>query len=94
MSRVPPLGIMIMLHYHVFPTDFRDGDHAAPAVAQWIGFLVGEKMLQPGTDTNYLAHTMREETPLYEITAKGRAWVSALCDVPFPVCKWEVPSKP
>ncbi len=80
-----PLEIGILLHYHISPVDYRDGDFTAPAVRNAIDEFVSNGMLGPsvGGETQYSA--------AYQITDKGRFYVDALCSVPLPVATWFIP---
>jgi hypothetical protein len=81
-----PLGIEIMLHYHVSVGQYgsdKDGGHCpsnAPAVRDMLLFLAKEEML------GYI-----KDGQGYEITGRGRAYVDFLQDVPFPITKWVMP---
>lgn len=85
-----PLGIEIMLHYHVRTDDYRQGDHRAPAVRDHLDFFVHENLLTPLT---YGPDGRRFDQPQYAVTERGEAYVLALCSVTLPIAKtitkWE-----
>lgn len=76
-----PLEISILLHYHVSPVDYRNGDFSAPAVRNAIDEFRRDGFLAEAVET------------YYHITDKGRFYVEALCSVPLPVATWVIPSK-
>jgi hypothetical protein len=73
-----PLGIMIMLHYYAYPSDFPD---KSPAAERLIGQLITADMLTPKIGE---AHR--------QITPKGIAYVDGLKNMPLPVQVWQVPA--
>lgn len=75
-----PLQIEIMLHYQVCGDDYREGDFDAPAVRDAIEGFKQQEMLR---EAHY-------KNRCYEITAKGHAYVKALCAVPEPHIQWVV----
>lgn len=88
MRVVPPLAIQIMIHYHCYPTQFRDGDFSAPAVNDWLGRLVADDMLEvERSDIGPPSRTLRA----YSITERGRVYIQGLCNLPFPEQRWVMP---
>ena len=81
-----PLEIKIMLHYYCCPTDYRDGDFAAPAVQDAIERFRDELNLLEPTQSMDVYHD-----PHYRITERGSVFVEALCNMPLPVKTWVMP---
>ena len=82
-----PLEIEIALHYYYSTVDFRGGDFSAPAVRDAIErFRDDYKLLEP-TDSMDVYHD-----PHYRLTARGHAFVEALCRTPLPVQMWVMPT--
>lgn len=77
-----PLEISILLHYHVTPTDYRDGDFSAPAV---------RSAMDQFKDTGFLALSEAAADRVYAATEKTTVFVEALCAVPEPVQHWVIP---
>ena len=81
-----PLELMVLLHYRGHTDDFRGGDFSAPAVRDAIErFRDDYKLLEP-TESMDVYHD-----PHYRLTARGHAFVKALCSTPLPVQVWVMP---
>ncbi len=81
-----PLQLSILLHYRGHATDFREGDFSAPAVREAIDWFRDDARMLEATNGNM------HSSAAYRLTEKGEAFVEALCEMPLPVCKWEIPS--
>lgn len=79
-----PLELSILIHYRGHARDFRNGDFNAPAVREAIDWFKGEAMLLEADDGKGAERA-------YKLTNRGEAFVTALCDMPLPVCKWVMP---
>lgn len=79
-----PFELSILIHYHVSPTDFRDGDFQAPALREVIDNFA---------KSGFLRLSMNDETAssIYRATEKTNVFVEALCAVPEPVQQWIIP---
>lgn len=79
---VTPLYIEIMLHYSFSASEFERAD--APACMEALHDLTEQGMLR------------YEEvgSQRWHITEKGKAWIVALCYVPFPQATWKIPGYP
>ncbi len=73
-----PLEVSILIHYHCFPGDFRDGDFSAPAVREAIDYFVAQGMLRTPT----------HRRTYYEATDGCSMYVKQICSVPLPSLKW------
>ena len=73
-----PLQIQILLHYHISPTDFRDGDFSAPAVREAIDMFCDEGMLCLSDSLN----------AVYEATEGVNVYVNKLMSIELPTLKW------
>ena len=73
-----PLQIQILLHYHIHPTDFRDGDFSAPAVREAIAMFCDEGMLCLSDSQN----------AVYEATKGVNVYVNKLMSIELPTLKW------
>lgn len=73
-----PLQVSILIHYHCFPSDYRDGDFSAPAVREAIDWFVSESMLKHSDKVDQL----------YEPTGGCHAYVNKICEVELPVLVW------
>jgi hypothetical protein len=82
--RMTPFSIEIVLHYYYSPEEHR-GSHA-PIWGGTIQFLLDEGLLAKRAE-------LSEYGASYEATEKGRAYVEALCAMPFPVQKWVMPKE-
>jgi len=79
-----PLQITMMIHYHAInePYAMRQPEHAnSPAVREQTQDLADAGLIEPST---------RSDSG-WRSTAKGQAYIEALCNLPLPVCKWVVP---
>ena len=77
-----PLEIHCLMEYYAMPNGSPD-IHYRHAMA--IEALLLYKMISGlNADT---------EKPLHKITAKGKAFVHHIIDLPLPVCEWRVPSE-
>lgn len=74
-----PLEIKIMLHYYTIPTDIENVDSDAQGRA--IDRLLKAELLT----------VHHEAPPRWRITPRGKAYVEALCRVPWPIQKWVMP---
>lgn len=76
-----PLEIEILLHYHVSPGDWREGDFSAPKCNQ-----VFQRFLDNGL-------LMKSDKRAYQITKKGEFYVTeGLCKVPLPKQVFVIPA--
>lgn len=83
---MPPLAIVILLHYHYSVSKFRNDDYPdAPAVIEFKNILHRIGAMQPVDPDK---STYGED---YELTDMGRAWVEKICATPAPVQRiiWE-----
>lgn len=82
-----PLQVEILLWYHARACDYRDGDFTAPAVREAIDHF------RDRTDT--LKENPHTNEPgiyqTYRLTDRGEAFIKAILELPYPVCRWEVP---
>lgn len=78
-----PLEIEILLHYNCRAVDYREGDFTASAVRRAIDWFKSSARLLE-TDKSGCART-------YKLTPKGEFYVEALCSMPLPVEKYEIP---
>jgi len=82
--RFPPLFIEIMLWYYTSPYDYREGDHSAPAVCEFIKRALDLQLIKKRI-------IPEEEGSQYEITERGAAWIKALCTTPLPCnCRCDI----
>ena len=77
-----PADLMMLLHYNGMVDDYRDADEEIPIVASSLS-----KFLEAGV----IKENEEGPNPKYKITEKGLFYVDALCKMPFPVSKWEIP---
>lgn len=80
-----PLHIRMMLHYYAIATPYAEHDpfHASSiAVAEYRGHLIQSGLIEEDL----------KSPSGYRSTARGRAYVEALCDMPLPIQKWVMPS--
>ena len=84
-----PLEISIGLWYFVRPGDYglNNGDNNFEAPAVWATF-------QRFVDAGLLRHCDSGERNYEPNEPALKAWVQALCAVPFPVVKWIVEPEP
>ena len=77
-----PLMLSILIHYHCFPSDFRNGDFTAPAVRKAINYFLQNNLLKEASDTN--------DRQTLEPTEGCHLFVRHLCDQPLPTLtmKW------
>jgi hypothetical protein len=83
-----PLEIMIGLHYWTTPAEYADHDCAhqeSPAVQEVLADFVARGLLRNLDVPNQYGGT-------YASTEALEVWVNGICDVPFPVQKWVLPS--
>lgn len=84
-----PLEISIGLWYHTRPGDYglgnSDNNFEAPAVRETFKRFV---------DAGLLCHCDKGEQNYRANEPALKAWVDALCAVPFPVVKWVVEQEP
>lgn len=85
-----PLKIMIGLHYWTTPTEYAahdDSHRKSGAVREALADFVNGGLLVKRDKPNEYGGT-------YKPTDALGAWVEALCNVPWPVQVWVIPSKP
>lgn len=79
-----PLQIRMLLHYYAIaePYAIHEVDHAnSPAVREQLQHLINWGFL-----TTDLSNPSG-----YTVTDKGLVYVEAICNIPLPVMKWEIP---
>jgi hypothetical protein len=76
---MPPLLIMIVLHYHITGYPESPPQEDSPATKKFIEQLC---------DAGILEHV---DVRHYRITEKGRAWVRMICATPYPEQQWVDP---
>ena len=86
------LEIQILIHYHCYTTDYRDGDFTAPAVRNAIEEFRGNLNLLQSVPEEEHDGTMKL-LPMYRITERGSAFVEALQKIPLPQQVWIMPEK-
>lgn len=87
-----PLHLQMLLWHHTRAEPYakHEPDHAAsPVVAACRRDLLEHGLIEPDPR----AHPKGVEGSGWTTTAKGRAYVDALCSLPFPVCKWIIPNE-
>lgn len=82
-----PLAIEIMLHHYYTPTQWTK--KSSPADEAIAGF-VKAGLLKDRTDEPDGVALDYAPSP-YVITERGRAYVTALLDMPYPVQTWRLP---
>lgn len=71
-----PLGVTLLMEAHYSPEPLGNG---SPADLKIIEHLLKNGLIE------------RVDTGYYRTTDKGAFHVEALCQLPFPVAKWETP---
>lgn len=90
-TRAPPMKINMMLHFYAVVGPYApESARTSPAYTQFVKELLREGLIERPTKEE------REHHPgwAYKATAKGAAWVNAICTVPLPVerTRWVIPS--
>lgn len=82
-----PLQIEILLHYHARGSDYRDGDHSAPAVRDALNMFLTEDVLRHEgfKPDRFPDGTLKAR---YALTSRGEAFVEYLQMIPLPLPCW------
>lgn len=81
-----PLQIKMMLHHYAIAAPYAADDPAhanSPAVFKQRALLLDDGLIEPIAGAS--------PSTSYGTTARGDAYVEALCAMPLPVCKWAQP---
>jgi hypothetical protein len=85
---VSPIKLKVLLHYYCCPGPFCKSNPESPASTDAIDFWVNRDMLEEDFD-----RTLEEDPDLdYAITEKGKVYVEAVLNTPFPIKTWIVPT--
>lgn len=80
---VSPLRIKILFHYYAIATDYRGGDHSAPAVKEAISdFLRWDLLVPIDTEPEYVDGELLAR---YAITPRTMQYLNILMSVPLPI---------